>query len=304
MNGTLFSTKKRHSADIQVQSLCNSFIFNTNWFDNGILRATRFLQNPCCARVFVFLVELLSSGIGFIIRSLLHYIQYSLFLFKITQLLFECLNMSSIPTEITEYQNDLLTKGWICLKDKAETEVLEFLNGLGNIFYTTDVFVNPESKSLVTSVKGLDFHTDHHKANYIAWYCIRQTDLGGESLLVNAELAFNELTLEQQLELYKIHLFEHKVFPEDTESYPLVSNNLNSKKEFYYSFWLVNKSDINNPALKAFQKALEKVKKEIFKLEPRDLLIIDNHRILHGRTPIEGNKDRLLKRYWLTSNFK
>jgi alpha-ketoglutarate-dependent taurine dioxygenase len=34
-------------------------------------------------------------------------------------------------------------------------------------------------------------------------------------------------------------------------------------------------------------------------LQKDDALIIDNRRILHGRTAITGSKDRFLKRYWI-----
>jgi hypothetical protein len=47
---------------------------------------------------------------------------------------------------------------------------------------------------MVTSVRGLDYHTDHHKAKYIIWYCYKQTDLGGDSILLDAQKIFDQLS--------------------------------------------------------------------------------------------------------------
>lgn len=193
----------------------------------------------------------------------------------------------------------LIENGWVHLRNQTLDSVDALLTSLGEVVFITDVTVNPNSRGLVTSTKGLDFHTDHHKAKYILWYCIEQTDLGGESILLDAENLFNSLSTEEQDALYQIRLYEHKVFDDDEESYPLVCNDTDGQRHFYYSLWLVNKQDQKNHALLAFQQAIRDSQFVKFKMQPNDILIVDNHRVLHGRTSINGSTNRLLKRYWI-----
>lgn len=196
---------------------------------------------------------------------------------------------------------ELSTNGFFCLKKQTEAQLNEVLNFLGEVIFTTDVVVKPESKGMVTSARGLDFHTDHHKAKYIVWYCYKQTDVGGDSVLVDASKIYDQLSEENKEKIQKIELFEHKIFPDDNESYPLVSINKEGIIKFYYSFWLVKKEDKQNPAMLEFQRIINQTEPIKINLQEGDILIVDNHKIFHGRTPIEGSKDRFLKRFWLTA---
>lgn len=171
---------------------------------------------------------------------------------------------------------------------------------LGSIIHVTDVQVKPGSRGLVTSDKRLGFHTDHHKAKYILWYCVEQTDEGGESLLIDARSIYRELSCKQQVALQSVRLYEHKVFEDDEESVPMV-RLWEGKPHFYYSFWLLEKEmgGVESEAVKAFERHLRSSPFLKLKLQPQDLLLIDNRFILHGRTAITGTKKRLLRRFWI-----
>jgi alpha-ketoglutarate-dependent taurine dioxygenase len=196
---------------------------------------------------------------------------------------------------------ELEANGFVHLQNQSEELLLSHLNKLGKVIFKTDVKVKPDSRPLITSDRALDYHTDHHKAKYIVWYCHQQTDKGGESILIDAEKVYTAMSNVDQQALTEIHLHEHKVFPDDKESNPLVSI-IGNKPRFYYSFWLVDDSDKQNSSLREFQRLLKSEKPMKLRLERNDILIIDNQRILHGRTAIEGSKDRYLKRYWIDNN--
>ena len=193
--------------------------------------------------------------------------------------------------------NQLKENGFVHLTDQSEEQLQEILNSLGAVIMTTDVVIKKESKGLVTTALGIDFHTDHHSAKFVAWYCYKQTDLGGDSLLIDAEKLYLQLPVEQQEGLKTVKLFEHKIFPDDKSSYPFVEVDKNGNMHFHCS--LVNDLDKENFAFIIFQKLVSETQPTKINLKQRDILIIDNHRIFHGRTPIEGSKDRHLKRYWL-----
>jgi len=201
--------------------------------------------------------------------------------------------------QIAVIKSELEKRGWLLLNMQSEEDLNQIIEYLGEVIYETDVTVNSESKGMVTSSRGLDFHTDHHKAKYIVWHCIYQTDQGGESILIDAENIYMKLPSEDQIALKQIQLYEHKVFEDDAESHPLVYVDENGIISFYYSFWLLRKADEKNSALLAFQSLLRKSNQFRFKMQPKDILIVNNHKILHGRTPITGTKTRFLKRFWI-----
>lgn len=194
--------------------------------------------------------------------------------------------------------DSLVNYGWLHLANKEETEIGLILQQLGQVIFTTDVIVSKESRSLVTSDQGIDVHTDHSEAKYIAWYCYKQTDKGGETVLVDLHPVYKLLPEGQKKELEKVMLHQHKVYPDDKELQPLVQYE-NGNARFYYSDWLLRQEHIQYQSVRQFQQLLQKQERIKLKLKPKDMLIIDNHRLVHGRTPIEGNKDRNLKRFWL-----
>lgn len=199
---------------------------------------------------------------------------------------------------ITDLRTTLAEQGYLILPSLPYGDFREALPALGTIIQRTDVRVRPESKAMVTSPRSLDLHTDHHAARYIAWYCHRQSDAGGESLLADAQAAFDQLSQEHRDRLFNLHLHEHKVFPDDPGSWPFVLYE-HGRLRFYYSFWLANPGDRDEPALLAFREALVALPPMVLKLRPRDTLIIDNHCMLHGRKAIGTEGDRYLERFWI-----
>lgn len=196
----------------------------------------------------------------------------------------------------------LSTDGFIHLADMPFDDFEEISKSLGDIIHITDVKVNESTPALVTSARGLDFHTDHSKADIIAWYCLKQSSEGGESVLVDSKKVLGAFSEDEIKLLSQIQLREHKMFEGDKDSYPLLTKNKDGYK-CYYSFWLVNKN-LQEPfcgILKKFQEAIKMAEAKRILLKPKDVLLIDNGRIFHGRTEIKGDKDRFLKRFWISN---
>lgn len=205
-------------------------------------------------------------------------------------------------TDVEAIRTALRDKGYCHLQGEPAEVLEEVLQGLGSVIQTTDVSVQGDGPRLVTSDRPLDVHTDHHAADLIAWYCVEQSDRGGETVLVDAQAAYETLPEDQRRALERIMLTEHKVFDSDPGSHPLVSWR-GEERKFYYSFWLVSEpgTEEERTALAVFRSALERMPRQLIKLQPGDILVVDNGRILHGRTAIEGNKKRLLKRFWINA---
>ena len=185
-----------------------------------------------------------------------------------------------------------------CLVRGFDGKIDQILAPLGEICMTTDVVVDLSTPALVTSDEALDFHTDHSQVKFIAWYCLKQSSEGGESRLIDARTIINSMPSDLREELTQIRLFEHKAFPDDTKSCQLLRYE-GDKPLVYYSFWLADEKQKQTESFEYFRNQIPQVEEIVFCLKPGDLLIIDNRRMLHGRTAIKGDKNRFLKRYWL-----
>lgn len=190
-------------------------------------------------------------------------------------------------------------RGWAHLPGRGPDAFARVPDALGaSVLLTTEVAVR-EGRTLVTSARALELHTDHHRARWIAWLCVTQTTEGGATRLADARAAFELLEEDERSRLAEIRLFEHDVFSGDAGSHALLERDAGGPL-FYASFWFDTPlNGATRAALEAFRAALHRVEMVNLRLEPGDVLVIDNRRFLHGRTAITGSRDRLLIRHWL-----
>lgn len=198
------------------------------------------------------------------------------------------------------WKKQLEENGYCHIPCLSSEDLEGVLNQLGNVINETDVIAKPDSKSLVTSDQYLDFHTDNHLAKYIVWQCLLPSEEGGYSMMCDAEKVYEKLSDEEKIALGKIHVYEHKMFPENRNSNPIV-REIDGKRKFYYSFWLAREKYRELPVFKRWCELIQNSDHVKLRLDKDDVLIVDNHRVFHGRTKIHG--ERHLKRYWLNPNF-
>ena len=182
----------------------------------------------------------------------------------------------------------------------TNVDLQELINRLGFIIMENDVSIDKQSRSLVRSSKSLPPHTDHHLAHYILWHCHRQDSDGGFSMVVDGLQIFQEMDDEHKILLKGINLMEHCVFKNDLQHHPMIQESENGLR-IYYSFWMAddNLSSEQKEAFEAFNSRVRDAEPVKFRLKPEECLIIDNGRILHGRTSLSTDSKRLLKRYWI-----
>ena len=199
---------------------------------------------------------------------------------------------------------ELSEEGFSHIKFPQSKYSKEILSTLGQVIQKTEIRENPKSTRLLSSNQGMSFHTDHNAANFTAWFCNSQSAKGGQSLLVDTKKILQNFSESSLSLLLEISVKTHQVFYADNLSVPLLSINDSEQTSVYYAQWLVN-----NPACIKHQKALEMFEQEIKSAEPikillseGDLLIIDNHRMLHGREGFPSHSNRWLTRYWLQSS--
>tara|TARA_B100000965_G_scaffold316555_1_gene276890 strand:- start:749 stop:1387 length:639 start_codon:yes stop_codon:yes gene_type:complete len=201
--------------------------------------------------------------------------------------------------QIDEVASELKSKGWSRFSS-INIDLQELIHRLGFIIMENDVSIDKQSRSLVRSSKPLPPHTDHHLAHYILWHCHKQDSEGGFSIVVDGLKIFQEMDSKQKELLKGINLMEHCVFKDDLQHHPMIQNTENGLR-IYYSFWMAddNLSKEQKEAFEAFNNRVRDAQPIKFRLEPGECLVIDNGRILHGRSSLSPDSDRLLKRYWI-----
>jgi alpha-ketoglutarate-dependent taurine dioxygenase len=192
-------------------------------------------------------------------------------------------------------------KGWTILQPQAREALLVELAQLGPVIQTTEITPRANAKAALATDKEMQLHTDHPRARWISWECVRQSSEGGYSLLKDTKPALDALTTAEREELRALSIRTHVVFSDDTGAYPVLRNDRDGSDWVYFTPWMTDGQ--RSPALQKFIQALEATPNLSVRLYPGESLLIDNGRMLHGRSALGGDKDRLLIRRWIASPF-
>ena len=208
----------------------------------------------------------------------------------------------------------LAAKGWTTLRPQVGESLLVSLAQLGPVIQTTEITPRANAKAALATDKEMQLHTDHPRARWINWECIRQSSEGGYSLLKDTKPALDSLTASERdelafwgtaekvvAELSALSIRTHVVFSDDTGFYPVLRKDGDGADWVYFTPWMTDGQ--SSPAFRKFIQALEATPTLTLRLSPGESLLIDNGRMLHGRSALGGDKDRLLIRRWIASPF-
>ena len=154
----------------------------------------------------------------------------------------------------------------------------------------------------------LELHTDRPSALWIGWYCVRQDDHGGATLLCDTRDLSDRFTADELDGLSRIQV-DYNVRDPQTERermtpWPLITRDGEAFK-LYYVPWLVRRVGLDECGLKlldAFARyVVEKRERGTtsVRLEPGQSLFIDNRRLLHGRASLDPGSPRHLIRLYI-----
>ena len=192
-------------------------------------------------------------------------------------------------------------KGWTILRPQGRESLLTQLAELGPIIQTTQITPRANAMAALATDQEMQLHTDHPRARWISWECVRQSSEGGYSLLKDTKPALDSLTESERDELRSLAIRTHVVFPDDTGAYPILRADGDGADWIYFTPWMTDGQ--SSPAFRKFTQALEAKPILTLRLYPGESLLIDNGRMLHGRSALGGDKDRLLIRRWIASPF-
>ncbi|HTA81593.1 MAG TPA: TauD/TfdA family dioxygenase [Bacteroidia bacterium] len=196
------------------------------------------------------------------------------------------------------------TRGyWVSELNNSYNDFMEIISYIGEPLLENDIIIDNTKSTRLFSPKGMDFHTDHILANYIAWYCIKQSNSGGESLLIDSKSILNNLEIIDIKNLLRIKIRCPNVIKNGNSYYNLLTHNDTGEYMIYYAPWLIE--ELESPELlKSYNNFLKilhapKLVTKIL-LSPGQFLIINNNRVMHGRGELPVNTNRHLKRIWIS----
>ena len=154
----------------------------------------------------------------------------------------------------------------------------------------------------VYRAEPLSYHTDTPMADVLAWYCVEQDAADGSSALVDTGDIADNFGAEELAALERVQVryraggeAGHEIFAD----YPLLA-----AKKIYYVPWLVA-PDLDEHERKLVARFDEYLAKKDatapirIRLEPGEMLFIDNHRVLHGRSELPPDSRRHLVRLYI-----
>ena len=188
---------------------------------------------------------------------------------------------------------DLLTymsSGYVVI-NQTKQEYVELINSIGfpqSTIYSQDfwnVTLDKTKNDTAYQSIHLDPHTDctymSEPPALISFHCIEPALNGGETLLVDSkELQIEEYFREKQIDWFskttRFHL-QHKA--------PIFTSNIFRFNHYDYECPDLDYQKYNS----LYKNIIEKTKR--IKLEKNQTILINNHRILHGRTAFTGYRN-------------
>ncbi len=207
--------------------------------------------------------------------------------------------------------------GFVIIKNVPNENnfIVNFANSIGSVRRTNfgehfNVRSKPNPNDLAYTTLSLSPHTDNPYRNPVPCiqllHCIENEVKGGFSTLVDGYTVTENLKKNDQ-DAYKV-LSEVKVKFKFIDKDVILEDwseliHLDENKEFkqvrfsprldYVPILEKNKLDLYYKSRKKLSDLYNSKKNRIeFRLEPKDLILMDNYRVLHGRTKYDPNEGR------------
>lgn len=203
-------------------------------------------------------------------------------------------------------RDDLVVAGYSVQRSVGSLDAFRVLcRELGPILREDAIRVRPDAKTYVARSEAIPFHTDHPDAHWIAWYCVSQDVGAGANLLLDGWALVRALSRETQAGLVATHLqCDSRDGGPPVNLLPIwIPPSVCAQPRLFYAPWLSATEGEwkRRAALVALQNAIsvQSISPISVLLSPGDVLLIDNHRMLHGRGSIRKDSKRELLRIWI-----
>jgi hypothetical protein len=187
---------------------------------------------------------------------------------------------------------------------------------LGTIELRTDIRVDSEADDALRRARdplyadrpsvyradGLSYHTDSPVIDMLAWYCVAQDSLDGTSALIDTGDVMQHFDAD---DLEVMSCIGVRTMVRDAENREVVREfPLFADGRLYYAPWLLS-PDLGAQERDVAARFADYVAEKDatapirIRLKPGEMLFVDNHRILHGRSSIPPDSRRHLVRLYI-----
>jgi hypothetical protein len=190
---------------------------------------------------------------------------------------------------------------------------------LGSIALRTDIRVDSEADDALRRARdplyadrpsvyradGLSYHTDSPLIDMLAWYCVAQDAVDGTSALVDTGDVMQHFDAGELAVMSRIRV---RAMMRDAEKREIVREfPLFAEGKVYYAPWLLASDLGEQERAVASRFAGYVAEKDAtapirIRLKPGEMLFVDNHRVLHGRSSIPPDSRRHLVRLYIKSS--
>jgi hypothetical protein len=188
----------------------------------------------------------------------------------------------------------------------APSKTERVAGSFGEQLTSTVVELRSRGATYLSRPEAIPFHTDHPSVAMIGWWCERQDEEDGASLLLDGRALVESLDHEARIALEGVFLQCPALTELSTRSNderPVVSGT-DAALSIYYADWLRPRCVTAGAAaawdlLRGCVRADSAKKRRGVRLGVGDALFIDNRRKLHGRGVLAPTSRRCLRRVWL-----
>jgi hypothetical protein len=195
---------------------------------------------------------------------------------------------------------ELEGRGYSVVDVPDTASFLQFSNSIGKVAQTADVQVDLNRKEYKYSAEAIPFHTDNPTLGVIGFFCMQNSTVGGENLLLDVRPLLAKMTAAMTSKLR----LSHMKMPNGPGTHPLLSGTTDAPHIFYLPFFW--ETEATN-ALPATCEAMLHFHKLVLEehaagryvsigLSPGQCLFLNNRFILHGRGAIPRDSARHLVR--------
>lgn len=196
----------------------------------------------------------------------------------------------------------LRTQGYAVLPGGDAAALDALVGALGAVVGEEPIRLREGAHAYVAKPGRVPLHTDHPQVDLIAWRCVAQDPNDGASWLLDARPVLDALpaAVREALRATRLECPRLAGGP-PTCAHPVLWGQRSS---LFCSPWLraVGGDPASQRALDTLREHLSDAARDgiiSVRLAPGDTLVVDNHRVLHGRGPIAPDSPRHLRRQWI-----
>lgn len=209
-----------------------------------------------------------------------------------------------MTTQATQVLDAVRAAGWHRSGPISDADYRRLVSELGEPWCETAVELRPDVRSHLCKPEPIPFHTDHPRADLMAWRCEAQDAADGTQHLLDGLAALAACGRGVRDALASVHAEVRVRGDSPPERYSLVRQGTHGDRLFFAP-WLapLEQDDYSRSAYAALRGEIERrslTHVEAVRLSEGEVLVIDNGPMLHGRAAIAPSSTRRLRRLWIT----